>query len=552
MNTRFCGLRARSWLAVTALLAIAGTVAFAAGSMSKGLNPSHSSASTPWYADTTAPKTFDRAAKFVDAKVATQTSPETGYAKDLSKAFRQAAEKVLPSVVMITNSPRTQQQARSRAPAPDEGWREIPFGEGFRGSPFGDMFRNPELRRYFKEMPSFPDPGMPPHGAQGIGSGVIVDPTGVILTNNHVVEGGGKITVRLHDGREFEAVEVKQDRKTDVAVLRIEGADGLQAAKLGSSDTTEIGDWVLALGQPFGLEGTVTAGIVSAKHRGIGITARENFIQTDAAINPGNSGGPLVNLDGEVVGINTAISSRSGGNQGVGFAIPVNLAKWVGGQLVENGSVHRAYLGVMIQPVTHQLAEQFGVKVHEGVLVTDVQPDTPAAKAGMKSGDVIVEFAGTRVATPQELQGLVERAEIGSKQPMVVLRDGKRVTLNVTVREQPEEYGLADEAPQGSQKAEPSRFEKLGIQLENLTAEVVEQLGVKADHGVVITEVRPGSPADQAGLATGMVIAQVNRQDVKSVEDFRKALEQQPLDKGVLLLARTPEGARFVVLRVET
>ncbi|MBN2474196.1 MAG: Do family serine endopeptidase [Pirellulales bacterium] len=552
MNTRLCGPRARSWLAVAALLAIGGTLAFAASSMSKGLSPSPASTSATWYADTVAPNTLDHAVKLVDAQVAPQAGPAANYAKDLSKSFRQAAEKVLPSVVMITNSPRVQQQTSGQAPAPNEGWQEIPFGEGFKGSPFGDMFRNPELRRFFKEMPSAPRPGMPPFGARGIGSGVIVDPAGVILTNNHVVDGGGKITVRLHDGREFEAVEVKQDPKTDVAVLRIEGADGLQAARLGNSDTTEIGDWVLALGQPFGLEGTVTAGIVSAKHRGIGITARENFIQTDAAINPGNSGGPLVNLDGEVIGINTAISSRSGGNQGVGFAIPVNLAKWVGGQLVENGSVHRAYLGVMIQPVTHQLAEQFGVKVHEGVLVTDVQPDTPAAKAGMQSGDVIVEFAGTHVASPQELQAVVERTEIGSKQPMIVLRDAKRVTLQVTVREQPEEYGLAGQAPQDSPKAEPSRFDKLGVQLENLTAEVAEQLSLKADHGVVITEVQPGSPADQAGLATGMVIAQANRHDVKSVEDFRKALQQQPLAKGVLLLVRTPEGARFTVLRLES
>jgi len=206
----------------------------------------------------------------------------------------------------------------------------------------------------------------------------------------------------------------------------------------------------------------------------------------------------------------------------------------------------------MIQPVTHQLAEQFGVKVHEGVLVTEVQPDTPAAKAGMKLGDVIVEFAGTPVASPQELQGLVERAEIGSKQPMVVLRDGKRFTLDVTVREQPEEYGLAGGTSQSPGKAERSRFDKLGVQVEDLTAEVAEQLDVTADHGVVITEVRSGSPADQAGLAAGMVITQTNRRDVKSVEDFRKAFEQQPLDKGVLLLVRTPEGARFVVLRLES
>jgi serine protease Do len=372
----------------------------------------------------------------------------------------------------------------------------------------------------------------------------------VILTNNHVVDGGGKITVRLYDGREFDAVEVKQDPKTDLALVRIEKADGLHAAKLGDSDRTEVGDWVLALGQPFGLEGTVTAGIVSAKGRGIGITARENFIQTDAAINPGNSGGPLVNLDGEVIGINTAISSRTGGYQGVGFAIPVNLAKWVGGQLAEHGSVRRAYLGVMIQPVSQQLAEQFGVKVHEGVAVTEVMKDTPAAEAGLKPGDVIVEFDGKKVANPQELQGLVEQVEIGAHRPLVAVRDGKRVTLEVRLHEQPADYGLAGHRGE-SAKPESSSFQDLGIEVEPLTGEVAEQLGMKGQEGVVITDVRAGSPADQAGLESGMVITQANRKSVKSVEDLRNALGDQALKKGVLLLLRTSEGSRFVVIRVD-
>jgi serine protease Do len=466
------------------------------------------------------------------------------YANGLSKAFRDAAERVAPSVVMITNSPAVAQMANDRGRPSERSWDQNPFGEMFPGLP------GPELHRFFRELPSVPE--MPRHGVQGMGSGVIVDPSGVILTNNHVVDGGGKITVRLHDGREFDAVEVKQDPKTDIAIVRIEGAADLKAAQLGNSEETLVGDWVIALGQPFGLEGTVTAGIVSAKGRGIGITARENFIQTDAAINPGNSGGPLVNLKGEVIGINTAISSSSGGYQGVGFAIPVNLAKWVGGQLEKQGVVHRAYLGVMIQPVTHPLAEKFGVKVHEGVLVTDVQSDTPAGKAGLKSGDVIVEFAGKAVASPQELQGVVERTEIGGKAMLVVVRDGKRMDLTVTLGEQPQEDGLAENGSGGFSKPNSSTFDKLGLQMETLGPEVAEQLGLKDTSGVVITEVQPGSSADRAGLETGMVITQANRQDIKSVEDFRKALEQQPLDKGVLLLARTPDGARFVVLRAET
>ncbi|MCH5373751.1 MAG: trypsin-like peptidase domain-containing protein [Planctomycetes bacterium] len=287
-----------------------------------------------------------------------------------------------------------------------------PFGgrNPFEGTPFGDLFKDTPFGDGFRfEMP----PGdQVPHGG-GLGSGVIIDPSGLVLTNNHVVAGGGQVSVRLYDGREFSASQVWTDPKTDIAVVKLDGAKDLTAAKLGNSDMVSIGDWVLALGQPFGLESTVTAGIISAKHRGIGITARDNFLQTDAAINPGNSGGPLVNLNGEVIGVNTAISSRSGGNDGIGFAIPINLAKWVANQLAKEGVVHRAYLGVGIQPVSQKLADQFHVKPREGVVVTDVFPNTPAAKAGVKSGDVIVEFAGVAVSSPQELQTLVEQAQMG-------------------------------------------------------------------------------------------------------------------------------------------
>jgi serine protease Do len=474
----------------------------------------------------------------------------TNFASNLSQAFRNTADEVLPSVVTIQNTPNTTEQASDRGSESEGELEDTPFNP-FPGTPFGDMFRDPQLRRFFKELPSMPKFDMPRHGIQGLGSGVIIDKSGIILTNNHVVDGGGKVTVRLHDGREFEAVEVKKDPKTDLAVVRIEGAGSLTPARLGDSDTTKIGDWVLALGQPFGLEGTVTAGIVSAKGRGLGIAAREDFIQTDAAINPGNSGGPLVNLEGDVIGINTAISSRTGGYQGVGFAIPINLAKWVGQQLAESGTVHRAYLGVMIQPVSQELAEQFGVKVREGVVVSEVLTGSPASKAGLKPGDVIVEFDGKAVSTPMELQGLVERAEVGSRQPLVVVRDGKRVTLEFVAREQPADYGLAKADSQRFGDAESSRFDKLGIEVETLTAEVADQLGIDADQGVVVTHVRSGSPSDLAGLNTGMVITQANRKPIKTVEDFRKALDEQPLEKGVLLLVQTSEGSRFVVIRAD-
>ena len=340
----------------------------------------------------------------------------TNYAKSLSMAFREAAQKVLPAVVMIENRPVVKEQ-----PEGQEDAQENPSGE----NPFGDMLP-PEFRRFFKDMPRMPHHGMPHGEMGGVGSGVIIDPSGIILTNNHVSRAAARSSSACTTAGSSTATDIKTDPKTDLAIVRIKGAGTLAAAKLGNSDEVQVGDWVLALGDPFGLEGTVTAGIISAKGRGLGITPRENFIQTDAAINPGNSGGPLVNLDGEVVGINTAIASQTGGNQGVGFAVSSNLAKWVSQQLIATGTVKRAYLGVAIQPVSHELAKQFGVKPSRASVVADVQPNTPAAAAGVKPGDVIVEFAGKPVGNPQELQQAVEQAPIGSKQSLAVMRDGKR------------------------------------------------------------------------------------------------------------------------------
>jgi len=517
MSRRILGLRTRTWVAAATLVAMAVLVWGVTGAKD------HAAAQGPAVA------------------AASPTDGAASYAKTLSKAFREAAQKVLPAVVMIKNVPRAGQPSQ-RQMAPDEA---VPL------DPFGDMLP-PEFRRFFKDMPQLPRPGMPSipgPEAGGIGSGVIIDPSGIILTNNHVVDGNGKIVVRLHDGREFEGTDVKTDPKTDLAVLRIKGAGTLTAAKLGNSDEAQVGDWVLALGDPFGLEGTVTAGIISAKGRGLGIAARENFIQTDAAINPGNSGGPLVTLDGEVIGINTAISSRSGGNQGVGFAVSANLAKWVSQQLIERGSVRRAYLGVVIQPVSQDLAKQFGVQARQGVVVSDVQSKAPAADAGMKAGDVIVQFAGKPVANPQELQQIVEQSPIDAPQAVTVIRDGKRIELKVTVREQPANYGLARDESQAPGPGGSSRYEKLGIEVSPLTADVAEKLGIGNTEGVVITSVRDGSPAGLAGLSGGMVITQVNRKPVKSIEEFRAAMEKQPLEKGILLLVRTAQGTRFVVIQ---
>ena len=425
---------------------------------------------------------------------------------------------------------------RSESPLPVNMEGNAPGGD----EPFGGQFPGmPDLRKFFKDLPQ-----VPRHGQGGMGSGLVIDPSGVILTNRHVVADGRDITVRLHDGREFKATKVVADPQADLAVLRIEGAGRLTAAKLGDSDKAEVGDWVLAMGNPFGLEGTVTAGIISAKGRGVGINERENFIQTDAAINPGNSGGPLVNLDGEVIGINTAISSRSGGNEGVGFAIPINLAKWVADQLSHGGTVHRARLGVIIQPLTSDLAKQFGLKPGEGALVADVAAGSPAAKIGLKAGDVIVEFAGKAVSTPQELQAIVEQAAIGRDQSLAVLRDGKRIELTVRLAEQPGEIKAGAE----TEKQTP-RLEKLGMQVQTLTPEVAKKLEIKADYGVVVTDVQSGSPAERAGLAPGMVVVEANRKAVKTPDDLNQALNEKSAAKGVLLLVRTAQGSRFVVIQ---
>jgi serine protease Do len=455
-------------------------------------------------------------------------------AKDLSTAFRVASEMVLPSVVTIENVPKAVVK-NDKQTAPQQ-------ANPFEGTPFEDFFKDRGLQFETPHMQPQPRGG-------GMGSGVVIDPSGIILTNNHVVAGDGDVTVRLNDGRDFKATNVWTDPKTDIAVVKIDAKD-LTAAKLGNSDMVSVGDWVLALGQPFGLEDTVTAGIISAKHRGIGITSRESFLQTDAAINPGNSGGPLVNLDGEVVGINTAISSRTGGNDGIGFAVPINLAKWVGDQLAHGGTVHRAYLGVGIQPVTANLAEQFKVKPREGVAVTDVFPNTPAAKAGLQSGDVIVEYAGVAISSPSELQLIVERSELGRPHTLVIVRDGKRMDLQFTPEALPSEFGAAAGSNGNSpSKPESTEVDKLGMEVSSLDATVAEQLGMQGIEGVVITNVQSGSPADRAGLASGMVITQVNRHAVKSLDEFTAAVKKAESSDGLLLLVRSQEGSRFVVVK---
>jgi len=480
------------------------------------------------------------------AQVAAPAAPPAealNQANTLSDAFRNSADKVMPAVVSIRNEvqPRL---AKNEGKAPRNGRPQVPKG-------LGEL--DPFLRRFFEELPEGGQFEMPQGPRQSSGSGVIIDPAGVILTNNHVVQGGGKVTIRLNDGREFVATDVKTDPNTDLAVVRIKAGGSLPAATLGNSDQLRIGDWVLAVGQPFGLENTVTSGIVSATGRAVGITKYDEFIQTDAAINPGNSGGPLVNLHGEVIGINTAISSSSGGFQGVGFAIPVNVAKWVSSQLAKDGKVHRAYLGVGIQGMDQDLAGQLNVPSSHGALVTDVQPNSPAAKAGLQSQDVIVEFAGAKINSPRNLQAIASRTPIGSSQPVVVLRDGKRKELQVTLMEAPANYGERTGRPiEEPAEAESSgKYDKFGLQVGPLNGDVAQQLGISGSSGVVITGVEDGSPAEKAGLSPSMVITQVNRKPVKAVADFENEVKNASPEKGLLLLVRSAEGSRFVVVKSE-
>lgn len=461
-------------------------------------------------------------------------------ANNLSQAFRSASERVLPAVVSIHHT--VQPKLAKRDAAPRRGQRpQLPPG-------FED---NPLFKRFFEDMPGLDEGDLMPRGPQqSSGSGVIIDPAGIVLTNNHVVAGGGKVVVRLHDGREIEAAEIKTDPKTDLAIVKLKGASKLPVAVLGDSDKLEIGDWVLALGQPFGLEDTVTAGIISAKNRGINISAHAEFLQTDAAINPGNSGGPLVNLRGEVIGINTAISSTSGGYQGIGFAVPVNVAKWVSSQLLKDGTVHRSFLGVVIQKVDQALADQFELASPNGVLVTEVQPNSPAAEAGLQARDVITEFGGAAVNDQRQLQAVVSRSAIGSKQPVVVLRDGKRLTLHVTLKEQPAGFGERKTSGKDEpEQRERSSSDALGLEVAPLDKDVAQKLGLAGTEGVVVTSVERDSLAASAGIEPGMAITQVGRKAIKNVSEFEAAVKNAPLEKGVLLLLKTQEGSRYVVLK---
>jgi serine protease Do len=452
------------------------------------------------------------------------------YAESLSRAFRQAATKVLPSVVTIKTSasPKTMPGGGIEGGA-----------NPFEGTPFEDFFGD-----------GFGQQMVPRR--EGLGSGVIIDPEGVVLTNNHVVAGMDSVIVELSDGRELTASDIKTDPASDLAVLHISDAGGLPAATLGDSDKLQIGDWVLAVGSPFGLEDTVSAGIISAKGRSLQAAERAQFLQTDAAINPGNSGGPLVNMRGEVVGISTAIASGSGTYQGVGFAIPVNLVKWVSGQLVRDGRVQRAYLGVKAGPLTTDVAEQFGGTAGQGVMVQQVLPGSPADKAGLQFGDIITMLQQVPIRAPGDLQQTVEKIAVGTAVSVTILRDGQPQTVTVTLEDLPA-LATEERVPGRPPRRTPATTEiekAMGIAVQDLTAQLARQLGY-ADRtsGVLIAVVDRDGVAAAEGIARGMLILKVRKTEVLTVDQFRKTLESESLERGVPLLVATPTDERLIVLK---
>jgi serine protease Do len=403
------------------------------------------------------------------------------------------------------------------------------------GSPFGE---DDQFNDFWKRFFGGPQP-RGPQRQRSLGSGFIIDGDGSILTNNHVVENASKIVVKLSDDQEYEAKVIGRDAKTDIAVIKINAKSSLPAANFGDSDQLEVGEWVVAIGNPFGLDSTVTSGIVSAKGRHIGQGPYDNFIQTDASINPGNSGGPLINLRGEIVGINTAIFSRTGGNMGIGFAIPINLVKELLPQLRGKGKVTRGFLGVLIQKVTPEIADSLALEKAQGALVANVSKDGPADKAGVKVGDVIVEFDGKEVKDSGDLPIIVARTQVDKKVRMKVVRDKMELVLGVAVGELKDEEVVA---------AVPEKGE-LGLTVQRLTPPMAESLGLEKSDGVVVSAVEPGSAADDAGIRRGDVLMEIDRRPVRNLDEYRKMVAAIKKGRGVLFLVRRGESTLFLALK---
>lgn len=429
--------------------------------------------------------------------------------KATSKAFNQVAKKGIAAVVNIGASRTVRQRQYAH--------------------PFYDLFGDEMFRQYFKA---------PQQQRQSMGSGVIVDKRGYILTNNHVIDGADEITVTLSDKREFSATIVGRDPRTDVAVLKIDAKD-LPIIEVGNSDAIEVGDWAIAVGSPFGLSKSMTVGVISAKGRSnVGIVDYENFIQTDAAINPGNSGGALLNIDGELIGINTAIFTKSGGYNGIGFAIPVNLANKVMTDLITQGKVVRGWLGVIIQPITAELQEQFNLKTKTGALISDVVDDGPADEAGIKRGDIVVSFDGAEIQDSYDLRNRVGQAPVGKKVKIELVRRGKTRTVTLNISAFPQDDDTPEEA------------DILGAEVATITRDLKNELKLKQRSGVVITDISPDSPAQRAGLRKGDIILEVANQSIYRLSDYQDVIGQLQKGQHVLVWIKRGLYSQYVVVKL--
>jgi serine protease Do len=448
--------------------------------------------------------------------VAAQAPAQLPSPQDLSRTFISVAKQIKPAVVNIDVVEKTKRSS-------------IQMPEGF---------------------PQFPGFPQQPRRQRGTGSGVIISADGFILTNNHVAGEAEQINVKLADGRELKAKVVGKDTETDLAVIKID-AQNLPFARLGDSDKLEQGEWVIALGSPFGLQQTMTAGIVSATGRDLGAIAGQftNFIQTDASINPGNSGGPLVNMQGEVVGINTLIFSQSGTSSGVGFAIPANLATKVYAQLIKNGKVTRGYLGVFLQPVSPTLARTVGYTGTDGAVVGDLsKDDSPAARAGLRTGDVIVEFDGRKVTSPKQLTEMVADTPVGKATNLKYVREGHVDTATIKLGERPPRDGEEDQ----QDKVDPEEDAgKLGVSISNVTVELARSLKLKIPTGVAIQRVQPDGPAAEAGLQAGDVIHRINRNPVTNRQDYFRAMASLKGEKEVTLQIERGGQLQWVSLTLD-
>ena len=457
-----------------------------------------------------------------------------GLARPVPDGFADLAEKTLPAVVNISTSQDI----------------STPFGEDENGRPnlppgIPDMFRD-----------FFENRRMPPRQAQSMGSGFIIDSDGIVITNNHVIDRADEIIVILEDGTELEAEVIGTDSGTDLAVLKVAATEPLPSVEFADSDNVRVGEWAMAVGNPFGLGGTVTAGIISAVERDILSGPYTDFIQTDAAINQGNSGGPLFDMDGRVIGINSVIISRTGGNVGIGFAIPSNLAQDVIADLREYGQVKRGWLGVGIQPIDEEIAESVGLDKPEGVMISNVMEDEPADKAGMESGDVILEFNNSDVPDTRTLLRLVGEAPSGETVPLVVWRDGKRKTLRVTVGERQADEARATPAPgePGGPVERGRPVDALGMTLSPLTDEIREQADVADDvSGVIVTQVSRISDAAQKGIRRGDVIVRIGDTPVSGISDVTDTIKEHRDDgkKSILLRLRRGDSFLFVALKLD-